>query len=76
MEDSAFGCPIFYSTFIIVWWVFYYYFILKEDMSNFFGWKDILNWRAVDLFFVGRYVFNFITLLLVIVVWSIRNKVF
>ncbi|ELW86375.1 hypothetical protein ACIN5021_1572 [Acinetobacter sp. OIFC021] len=35
-----------------------------------------LNWRAVDLFFVAGMSSTLLTLLLVIVVWSIRNKVF
>ena len=66
----------FISTFIIVWLGFYYYFILKEDMSNFCGWKDIFELASSRFIFVAGMSSTLLTLLLVIVVWSIRNKVF
>ncbi|MCS6738712.1 hypothetical protein NOM94_02420 [Acinetobacter baumannii] len=67
----------FISTFIIVWLGFLLLLYFKGRYVQFFVDGSIsLNWRAVDLFFVAGMSSTLLTLLLVIVVWSIRNKVF
>ncbi|KKC44120.1 hypothetical protein UC75_00435 [Acinetobacter sp. V2] len=67
----------FISTFIIVWLGFLLLFYCKGRYIQFFmDGRISLNWRAVDLFFVAGMSSTLLTLLLVIVVWSIRNKVF
>ncbi|QNX42340.1 hypothetical protein IC787_07060 [Acinetobacter seifertii] len=67
----------FISTFIIVWLGFLLLLYFKGRYVQFFlDGRISLNWRAVDLFFVAGMSSTLLTLLLVIVVWSIRNKVF
>lgn len=67
----------FISTFIIVWLSFLLLLYCKGRYIQFFmDGRISLNWRAVDLFFVAGMSSILLTLLLVIVVWSIRNKVF
>lgn len=67
----------FISTFIIVWLSFLLLLYFKGRYVQFFlDGRISLNWRAVDLFFVAGMSSTLLTLLLVIVVWSIRNKVF
>ncbi len=74
MEDSAFGCPIFYFNIIIVWLGFFITLYFKGRYVQFFWMKDIFELASSRFVFVAGMSSTLLTLLLVIVVWSIRNK--
>ena len=75
IKNLAFVC--FVSVFLFVFSVFLLILYIDGRYVQFFiDGKFSLNSRAIDLFFVAGMSSFLATLLLVIVVWAVRNKVF